>query len=665
MKRAWKNLKFSLRLKIAGFFLLLVILMMAAVGYVFTIRELNLRKEQIKVRIERLANNIAAIRSVETEDWNLYQTYIDNQIVVNPDIVYIAIFDERGQLRIHSLNRSWLELESGRPLSREDVSSIVLRLDQRQIAAESQRDFETQSVNIMVGDKSLGTVNIGFSLVEINDEMKQNVYRNLQMDFVFVVIAMIIALVVSSRIVNPLSQLTRAMEKISQGDLAQTLQIASHDEIGEMATTFNYMSRGLQEKQIIENFTRELGFTFELDKIVHLITQQIPSALKATHGLFFLTRSNHDPLFDCVSRYPDRSEQEVRLQLEPPLIEALLLAPYPQPLKKFSQHHSFVDQLAVIGEPPDEALICPIVIKNKLKGIFLICCSPLGGSYSEEEIQFLKTLLYQGSVAIENALLYTELTEQERLKSELEIARRVQLGLLPQVNPQMAGLDLDGVCIPAAEIGGDYYDYFRIDEHTLGIAIADVAGKGTSAAFYMAVIKGIMLSLTMITPSPKTLLRELNQRVLGTLDRRIFATMIYAVIDSRKRRLTFARAGHNALIKRDGHSGLVESLTPKGLGLGLAEDGPFQQGISEQTVPFQPGDVFVFYTDGISEAMNDQQQEFGEAKLAALLAQSADLSARDFNHKVLQEINRFARNAPQHDDLTLVTVKALERKPMR
>ena len=141
-------------------------------------------------------------------------------------------------------------------------------------------------------------------------------------------------------------------------------------------------------------------------------------------------------------------------------------------------------------------------------------------------------------MAIENALLLNELTEQERLKRELEIARTVQNSLLPQSNPEISGLDIDGLCIPATEIGGDYFDFFPLDNHTLGIAIADVTGKGTSAAFYMAVVKGIMLSLTPIFSSPQQLLSELNRRLYGTMERKIFVTMIYGIFDIKKNKLT-------------------------------------------------------------------------------------------------------------------------------
>ena len=130
----FKNLQISLKFKIAFFVVLLVIVMMGTVTYIFTIREITLRKEQVKLRMERLANNIATIRSVETEDWNVYQTYIDNQLKLNPDIVYIAIFDENADLKVHALNTQWLNLDTTRTLDTWEQASIVWRLDQRHIA---------------------------------------------------------------------------------------------------------------------------------------------------------------------------------------------------------------------------------------------------------------------------------------------------------------------------------------------------------------------------------------------------------------------------------------------------------------------------------------------------------------------------------------------------
>ena len=654
-----KPFKFSLRLKITLLFLLLVIGMMVTVGYIFTVRELNLRKEQMKVSMERLANNMATIRSVETGDWDLYQTYIDNQIIVNPDIVYIAIFDDQGRLKVHALNREWLDLPTSRPLTRMEQSRIVMQLDQRQVAAESQRDFERQSVQIMVGSRNLGTVNIGFSLVELNDEMRRNIYRNLFLDAIFLLLAVLLAFFIGSRIVNPLGRLTAAMEKITQGDLEQELHIASRDEIGEMASTFNYMTRGLQEKQIIENYTRELGFTIELDKIAQLITRHISAAMNAEQALLFLNTNEEKGTFTLLGAWPEAPRTRMTVQLEEQQLHALQQGRFPYPLKRLPEHRPLFAPLLAEDKEIEGAVIAPLVIKEAVRGFFLLCCPPHPSGYTEEKMQLMRTLLAQGGIAIENALLYAELTEQERLKRELEIAHQVQNSLLPQGKPRFPGLEVDGLCLPAAEIGGDYYDYFPLDDDTLGVTIADVTGKGTSAAFYMAVIKGMMLSLTAVYRSPKELLRELNRRILGNMDKRIFVTMIYATFDLRHRVLTFARAGHNALIKRSARSGRVDPLIPRGISLGLAGDDHFEHNLTEQRVTFVKGDLFLFYTDGISEAMNRSRQEFGDERLLNLVADAEQLSAATINEEILRQIRAFSRTAQQHDDITLVTARIL------
>ncbi len=658
MNRLLKNFRFSLKIKIALVFLLLVFVMMITVGYIFTIRELNLQVEQVKVRMERLARNIATIRSVETEDWNIYQTYVDNQIIVNPDIIYIAIFNEQGELKVHALNTAWLELDLPRALTKYEQANIVLRLDQRQIAEESQRDIESKSVNIIVGDQNLGTVNIGFSLVDLNDEMRRNLLRNSLVGAIFVVLAMLIAFFTSSRIVNPLGKLTHAMKKISQGDLKQEINIRSHDEIGEMANTFNFMAKELQEKEVIENFNRELAFTIELEKLASLITERITAALNARQSYFFLREQKEADRFQLVVSYPMPANAEIYFSKKQLFCEEVIKNRSLFQLQDLKTQATIFDSLTRLAAIKEDAFFCPFIIKNKVMGFLVLSHSKNNVSYSANEIKFLETLIGQGSFAIENALLYEELTEQERLKRELEVARRVQLGLLPQKAPAMPGLDIDGICIPATEIGGDYFDYFKINDHTLGIVVADVAGKGTSAAFYMAVIKGMMLSLTSVYSSPAQLMSELNRRIFGTMDRKVFITMIYATIDLRKSVLRFARAGHQALIMMRSKNSHIEAFTPKGIGIGLTHDRLFDQHISEGQLHLQLGDILLFYTDGISDAMNDDLKEFGEQRLIKVLSRQKNKMATQIREGIIAAVKDFVQDEPQYDDITLVTIKA-------
>lgn len=652
------NLRISLRLKILIPFLALVIVMMITVTYIFTIRELNLRREQVKLRMEQLANNIATIRTVETEDWDIYQNYINTQLKLNLDIVYIAIFDEQGALKVHTLNTDWLELDNQETLSTLDQANIVLRLDQRQLAEESQKDLESQSVEIIIGEQNLGIVKVGFSLIELNDEMRNNLTRNLLLGVIFTLAAILISFIISNRIVIPITRLTKAMLNISRGNLGQQVHINSKDEIGEMAETFNFMTRGLQEKEVIENFSRELGFTIELEKISKLITRRIAVAVNSGKAFFFLHEHANDKRMNLVSAHPSRNMNELSISKNDKLCRYFLKHDGPAVLSDVPSFPGLINALNVFKKNRNQTLLCPLIIKDNVVGLLTLGPKKDNTPYSSEELSFLATLIRQGGFAVESALLYAELTEQERMKRELEIARMVQQSLLPQRNPELNGLDIDGICFPANEVGGDYYDYFSIDEHRIGVAIADVTGKGTSAAFYMAVVKGIMLSLTSFVDSPKNLLQELNKRLYGNMDPKVFITMIYGVFNLKSRQLTFARAGHNALIMKKAANSEVESLTPAGIGLGLEKGDIFNKTIKEEMISYHPGDTFIFYTDGISEAMNTKKEEFGEHQLISLVNQKSTMNSRQIRESVIIEIKKFAQNQPQHDDITMVTVIA-------
>jgi serine phosphatase RsbU (regulator of sigma subunit) len=249
--------------------------------------------------------------------------------------------------------------------------------------------------------------------------------------------------------------------------------------------------------------------------------------------------------------------------------------------------------------------------------------------------------------------------EKERMEEDLRVARNIQMSLLPQEYVEIEGLKIAAVCLPANEMGGDYYDLLPLANHRLGVLIADVSGKGTSAALYMAELKGLILSLSRNHDSPKDLLVELNEILAPNLDRRSFVTMTYAVVDSMKRTLRVSRAGHNPLIHFDGRTGQTRLLSPPGLALGFDSGERFKTIIQEVELPLVHGDTFLFFTDGISEAMNGSSELFGESRLAELLKHAGELSSDDLKERILQEVRTFAAGESPHDDMTLVIVKVV------
>ena len=294
--------------------------------------------------------------------------------------------------------------------------------------------------------------------------------------------------------------------------------------------------------------------------------------------------------------------------------------------------------------------------------------------------------------------LLHEKAEKERMEQELRIARQIQMSLLPQGPLKLEGLSVTAHCEPAREVGGDYYDYLPLGDSRVGIIIADVAGKGTSAALYMAELKGLMLSLSRLHSSPRQLLVDANRIIAEHLDARSFITMTYAVIDMRARTLTYARAGHCPLMylpgrgPREPGSGIrdsgsetrdlefgtrdsgaaassllsavatprrVQVQAPDGLVLGLKIDKGerFNSLLREVILPLGAGDLVLLFTDGVTEAMNADGEPFGEERLAAVIEEHGDLPFEELRERILREIRAFVGNTGQHDDLTFVLLK--------
>jgi len=282
---------------------------------------------------------------------------------------------------------------------------------------------------------------------------------------------------------------------------------------------------------------------------------------------------------------------------------------------------------------------------------------------TDDQLGELSVSFNSMTASIEDLLV--QAAEKKRLEEELRIAHEIQMSLLPQGPLQMPGLSVTALCVPAREVGGDYYDFLPLDDHRVGVLIADVSGKGTSAALYMAELKGLMLSLSEIHSSPRELLIAANRIIAHHLDARSFITMTYAVVDLRKRIMTYARAGHTPLIYVPG-AGIgardVRILVPDGMVVGLKLDNGemFSRLLQEETIALRPGDLYLFFTDGISEAMNVHDDCFGESRLGELVQAHAHLPSAELRERVLREIAAFVGDAPQHDDMTMILLKVDE-----
>lgn len=249
--------------------------------------------------------------------------------------------------------------------------------------------------------------------------------------------------------------------------------------------------------------------------------------------------------------------------------------------------------------------------------------------------------------------------EKERLLRELEIAQTVQQKFLPRSTPQLPHFQLAAFCQPAWEVGGDYFDFFPLDDRRLGIAIGDVSNKGVSAAFYMTMVKGFLKALTTQTREPIEILSTMNSLFYQEVERGNFISMIYGILDSQRAEFTFARAGHNPLLLLLAHSPQSQWLSPSGVGIGLLPDEKFRSTLTQEKIKLQTEDILILYTDGYPEAMNDKSEQFGEERLQSFMRQHTHLPAAEIIQRLETMIKKWEGNREALDDRTIVIIKKI------
>ena len=252
----------------------------------------------------------------------------------------------------------------------------------------------------------------------------------------------------------------------------------------------------------------------------------------------------------------------------------------------------------------------------------------------------------------------TEL-ERERLLRELEIAHQVQIRLLPKDDPEIPGYSINGICLPAKEVGGDYYDFIDLGNSKLGIVIGDVSGKGLPAAIYMTLTKGVFLSHAGIEIFPREVLIKVNDMLKKTVEQGTFVTMFYAVLDYKNNKIIYSRAGHEPAVFYNAGKKKIELLRPMGIGLGIKLGKLFEVNIEEKELNLSSGDLLVFYTDGFTDARNSQLNDFGKERLLKSIAENYQNSSSELIHSISKDVLRFEGQTSQYDDMTMISIKKL------
>ncbi len=251
-----------------------------------------------------------------------------------------------------------------------------------------------------------------------------------------------------------------------------------------------------------------------------------------------------------------------------------------------------------------------------------------------------------------------DLAQEERIKQELQIARKVQQSFLPIRQPDLPGLDLAAACIPAYETGGDYYDFIELQDGRIALIVGDVSGKGFQAAFYMTFIKGVLHALCQEHTSTVTILKKANKLFHENARRGTFISLIFGILDLEKKTFLFSRAGHNPVLYYSSKERRLRVIRPNGLALGMTDGEVFKEQISETSIDLQEGDMLIFFTDGIVEAVNSRNEMYGDKRLHRLAIFHQDKPAQEILDAIFRDVEKFSEGEHQHDDMTLLVIKS-------
>jgi sigma-B regulation protein RsbU (phosphoserine phosphatase) len=394
---------------------------------------------------------------------------------------------------------------------------------------------------------------------------------------------------------------------------------------------------------------KETSSILDLDELLQRVAEVVKRVIDyEMFGIFLLDEEKGELILRKAVSYGATKEKKTRIRLGEGLTGAAALSKQPILVGDVRREPRYLD---LIPETRSE-LVVPLVHKDRVVGVFDLESSVVDG-FNEEHLKVLTPLASQVAVAIENARLYETLARQEeRVGRELALAQWIQQNLFPDEPPAGPGWDASAHFLPATELGGDLYDFFELGEGVLGVAVGDVSGKGVPAALLGAFVSGSVRARAMERRAPGDLLTRANRTLRKRGADGFYCTVAFAVFDFPKRRMVLANSGlpyplvYRAVERR------VETIELAGLPLGTFDGATYE----ERIVPLAPGDVVVFYTDGLTEARREGE-DYGTARLAAQMEAAATGSAAELGERILSDVDTFLGNAPRADDLTLVVVK--------
>ena len=290
-------------------------------------------------------------------------------------------------------------------------------------------------------------------------------------------------------------------------------------------------------------------------------------------------------------------------------------------------------------------------------GVLALANGPMGAPFSQADLVVFKSIAEQSAFALYNATIYSMANEKKRLDHDLEIARDIQRILLPSEAPAIDGFQISGINVPARQVSGDYFDYIQVDQDRLGVAIADVSGKGVPASLIMAICRSVLRAEAARNPSPADVLRNVNRQLYPDIKEDMFISMAYLILGHQQDGVTLARAGHDAPLWYKRQSQTVMPVKSPGMVVGIDSGSVFDRLTADFAVPLERNDCLVLYTDGVTETLNSEGDEFGVDRMMQSVRASANDSAQAIVKRIIEDVREFTGSVPQNDDMTLIAIR--------
>jgi sigma-B regulation protein RsbU (phosphoserine phosphatase) len=410
----------------------------------------------------------------------------------------------------------------------------------------------------------------------------------------------------------------------------------------------------VRELRAMLNVSRIMAANVDLDDLLELIINELVRTIDAERGTLYLVDEERDELFSRILLEDTGDLREIRVKIGEGIAghvaatgEVLNIQhAYDDPrfARVFDQTTGYQTR-TILTAPmrnPQQKIIGVVQLLNKK-----------GRLFTDRDERLLTAMAAQAAVSIENTRLYAQEMEQQLINQELETAWAIQKSFLPQTVPQHAGWEIGAFWRPIREVAGDFYDFYTLPDERLAIAIADVSGKGIPAALFMALTVTVLRFAMSLNFAPGEMMDHANSRLISDQQSRMFATVFVGYLDLKSGILQFASAGHNPPLLYRAATGRCEQLTASGVAMGLFKEADY----AEETVTLADGDVLVLYTDGITEMIDAEEEEFGEERLEELVVQYASRPAGELADLIIEAAAAFAQDEGAFDDETLVVVK--------